>query len=441
MAICVLGMGYVGLTLALVLAEEKQRVYGIDIDKSKIEKLSKLKPVIYEPGIINLLREVSRSGFFSAHEKLSENMIKEISTYILCIGTPINEAKDQPVLDYLIKSFETLLKKLKSNDLIIIRSTVPVGTANGILRKLITEKRPDLILGKNIFLASAPERTVEGNALDELRKLPQIVGSNDPTSIDKTASIFNKITKTVIRVSSFESAEVIKLIDNTFRDVSIALGNQFGLLAEKLGLDINQIIDAANYGYNRNKILRPGAGVGGPCLVKDPYFLLSSVSDKVDIPLIRLARKINESMPHHVVELIEEIYSSTSKSIASSNILILGFAFKGVPQTDDTRSSPTIGVVDELRKKGANLFGYDPMVSSVEIEKFGVNSTTLQNLPDIDCIVIMNNNPHYQNLDFTKILEKSSKPIGFLDGWQMFKPTLMEELGFVYRGIGIGIKQ
>jgi len=239
-------------------------------------------------------------------------------------------------------------------------------------------------------------------------------------------------------MNSYEAAEVIKLLDNSSRDVNIALANQFGLILEKLGLNSNEIIEAANYDYKRNKILKAGAGVGGPCLVKDPYFLLESVKDKVNIPLIKIAREINDSMPNHVFELIQDVFSSMSRSITGSKIFILGFAFKGTPATDDTRFSPSIEVIEILKKNGVDLLGYDPMVDSKIIKEFGVKYLPLTNVADIDCIVIMNNNKKYLEMDLKKIKNNSKKQIGFVDGWQLFDENFVKKMGFIYRGVGIG---
>jgi len=320
--------------------------------------------------------------------------------------------------------------------LIILRSTVTVGTARTIV-KTHFEKSTRLNAGFDFYLASAPERTVEGKALQELFELPQIIGSENEESIDRAANIFNKITKTVIRVSSYEAAEIVKLFDNTSRDVNIALGNQFGLICEKLGLQSKEIVDAANYGYPRNRILISGAGVGGQCLVKDPYFLIESVKDKMDLRWIEEARKINDSMPFHVIELIQTVFKKMGKNIQNSKILILGISFKGIPETDDTRYSPAIPVIDYLRKQSAVVYGYDPIVPDQIISALGVTPIDPYVLDGIDCIVIMNNNKRFKELDLEKIKSKTKLPMAIIDGWQMIDPTYAKDLGINYKGVGM----
>lgn len=440
MGICVLGLGYVGLTLGVTLAKVKPTVYGIDVDKSKIQQLSEGKSPIYEPGLQNILRHVIKNGSFKTSHILSKEIANDVDTYILCIGTPIDNKTKKPLFNHLEQAIIELSSYLKKGDLVILRSTVTVGTAKNMVRKIIEEKSK-LLLGQDFFLASAPERTVEGMALQELNTLPQIIGSSDEDSINRAANIFNKITKTIIRVSSFEAAEIIKLLDNTSRDVNIALGNQFGLVCEKLGLNSKEIVESANYGYPRNKIFIAGAGVGGQCLVKDPYFLIESVKNKLDLSWIETARKINDSMPEHVIELIVDLFKEMSRKLEGSRILILGFAFKGVPETDDTRYSPALPVVDYLKKNGVTILGYDPKVEPEKIKNFGVVPEIPNHVDYIDCIVIMNNNNIYKEIDYEQIKNNSTKPIGIVDGWQLLDPNHVIKMGYCYRGVGIaGIK-
>ena len=437
MTVCILGLGYVGLTLAVTLANSKISVYGIDVDKNKIKKLSMGEPPLFEPGLKTILNETIKNNFLKFGDCLTKEIAEDVNSYIICIGTPLDNSSKKPIFSHLEVVINSIIEFLKKGDTIISRSTVTVGTVRNMIKNPI-EQKTTFKVGNEVFLACAPERTVEGNALNELKELPQIIGADDSESLDKASNIFNKLTKTILRMNSYEAAEVIKLLDNTSRDVNIAMANQFGLILEKLGLNSNQIIEAANYDYKRNKIFKAGAGVGGPCLVKDPYFLLESVKDKVNIPLIKIAREINDSMPHHVFELIQDVFSSMSRSITGSKIFILGFAFKGTPATDDTRFSPSIKVIEILKKNGAELLGYDPVVDSKIIEEFGVKYSPLTNVADIDCIVIMNNNKKYLEMNLEKIKNNSKKPIGFVDGWELFDVNFVKKLGFIYRGVGIG---
>lgn len=437
--VCVIGLGYVGLTLAVTLAKTKILVYGIDCEKEKVEKLSSGIPTLYEPGMDKLLKRVIQNGSFKVHNSLNGKIKNEVDTYIVSVGTPLDDNTKKPMLNHIEDSIREIAKFLKKGDLVVMRSTLPVGTTRNVIKKLI-EENTGFVLGQDFYLSFAPERTVEGNALEELNELPQIVGAIDIESADKTANIFNKITKTVIRMSSFESSEVVKLIDNASRDVNLAMANIFGLVFEKLGLKSKEIIEAANYGYSRNRIFRAGAGVGGPCLVKDPYFLIDSVKSEMDLPLISLARKINESMPNHVIDLIEQEYQKINKPLENSKVLILGFAFKGTPPTDDIRFSPTIPVLEYLKNKKANIYGYDPQVNEEVIKDLGVNPINPNEVSGIECILIMNNNKIYLDINYDLLIKNSNTPIILIDGWQLLDDDLIKELGFEYRCVGNGQK-
>jgi len=435
--ICVIGLGYVGLTLAVTLAKVQKPIFGIEIDETKVKKLSEGIPTLFEPDLENILKRVIKGGSLQISSSITEDIAKKVDAYIVSVGTPLEEETKRPKLNHIEDSIKEISKFLKKGDLIVLRSTIPVGTTQNVVKKII-EKETNLILGKDYYLSFAPERTVEGNALLELMQLPQIVGSIDDESANRTTNIFNKITKTVIRMSSFEAAEVVKLLDNTSRDVNIAMGNIFGMICEKLGLKSKEVIDAANHGYSRNRIFIPGAGVGGPCLVKDPYFLMESVSGKLELPLISLARQINESMPYHMINIVKEIFSKTQREINNSKILILGFAFKGSPPTDDVRFSPTIPVLEYLIKSGANVLGYDPYVKDDVIADLGATPTNLKDIKDIDCILVMNNNKKFLELDYESILKNSKNITILVDGWQLLDSEHIRELGYEYGCLGDG---
>jgi len=283
-----MGLGYVGFTLALVLADVGYNVIGIDKDKKKIEKLKSGQAPMYEPQIEYFLNSAISTGRISFSENIPA--ITEKSVYMICVGTPIDEQTLQPFLENLKSVAVEIGKHIKKGELVILRSTVPVGTTRNFVRKII-EQESNLKTPSEFFLAFAPERTLQGAALKELRQLSQIIGGIDSESVEKAASIFNNVTRTIVKVSSLEAAEVVKLLDNTYRDITIAIGNLCGKMCSSLNLDAREVIGAANYGYSRNKILFPGAGVGGGCLVKDPYLLISSLNGKINLDLIKKFEK------------------------------------------------------------------------------------------------------------------------------------------------------
>ena len=270
--IVVVGLGFVGLTLAVSLADVGYRVVGVDVSKKVVESLNKGLPHIHEVGLDSLL------SFHIGKNLIVKNGIEqpEGDVYVLCIQTPVDERK-RPMLRHLEEATKAVGKVLKRDDLVIVRSTVPVGTARNAMLPIL-ERESKLVAGRDFSLVSAPERTVAGRALKELRELPQIIGGIDNTSRELAANIFRKLTTTIVSVESPEAAELIKLIDNTYRDVTFAYANEVALICDGFGLDANRIVRAANEGYVRNRIPVPSPGVGGVCLKKDPYIFMNTAN-------------------------------------------------------------------------------------------------------------------------------------------------------------------
>ena len=405
---------------------------GIDSDTKKIEKLKAGYPTMYEQQLDHFLKSTLAARSISFQNEVSDS---ESDVYMICVGTPIDNNTRKPKLDNIKNATMEVSKALKKNDHVIIRSTVPVGTGRNIIKKIL-ESESGLKTPEDFLLASAPERTLQGLALHELRQLPQIVAGIDQYSLEKTASIFNSITKTVVRVSSLEAAELIKLLDNTYRDITISIGNLCGKICHKLNLDSREVIEAANFGYSRNKILFPGAGVGGGCLVKDPYLLIESVGKDVDLNLIKTCRMINDSMTDDMNKLIKIGFEKLSRKIEGSKILVLGFAFKGYPETDDIRYSPSLLIVEFLKKAGAKLYGYDTVVPATSIQNLGVEYVSDLYGKNYDCIVIMNNNPKFKNLDFKKFKKESNQSLLVIDGWYLYNSKSLKSLGIEYFALG-----
>lgn len=433
MTICVIGLGYVGLTLGVTLADVGFNVVGVEINREIVKALNKGISHIKEPNLEFLLRKHLGKRLKIVNEVPESN---DIDTYIIAVATPINEEK-KPVNDYVKNAVGEVAERIKKGDLVIMRSTVVVGTTRNLVAKVIQDKT-GLRASRDFSLVFAPERTAEGVALMEVRSLPQIIGGIDVESVNRAANIFRRVTNTVVRVPTLEAAEVIKLFDNVYRDVNIALGNEFGKACEKFGLNAYQIIEAANMNYKRNKIMYPGSGVGGGCLTKDPYVFLHSLGDS-DSPLVRLAREINENMPMHVISLVKDAMNEMDKKMGNSKIFILGFAFKGEPETADTRFSPTIDVCKKLKKEGSVVYGYDPVVPTKEIREIGAIPCTLRGgFKNADCVVVMNNHKAWKTVDLGEMGRTMNTPSAIIDGWGIFDKSEVERLGMIYKGVGVG---
>jgi len=268
----------------------------------------------------------------------------------------------------------------------------------------------------------------------ELKRLPQIIGSLDEESSSRCVELFSRTTPTVIKVSSLEAAEIIKLIDNSYRDTSFAFANEVALISRKLGLDGNEVIQAANFGYSRNNIPKPGF-VGGICLEKDPYILNDSAG--FECGLILSARKINESLPALVLDSINRYVQNNKKDFNGIKVFISGFAFKGEPETDDLRGSPTIGLISLIKEANIkNIFGHDFIVSNENIKSLGVEPCSIEEgFKDADVVILMNNHKNYGDVDMENLVNTTNMGALIFDGWQI-AANLKENQHIKYESLG-----
>lgn len=434
--VCVLGLGYVGLTLAAVMADVGYKVIGVDRNEALVEDVKAGKPHFHEKGLEELLVALARRP--EPPRYLAELAEPCAQAYIISVGTPILKPAMVPNLDYVRRAATEIGRVLCRGDLVVLRSTVPVGTTRKVVLPVL-EQLSGLKAGPDFSLAFCPERTVEGKALRELRELPQIVGGVDPHSAETAAHLFRRNTPAIIDVGSLEEAEMIKIMDNTYRDVMFAYANQIALLCEAIGLDMVPLVRAANSGYNRNNIPVPSPGVGGACLSKDPYILASVCREAgVDPLLFELGRRINEHMPVHTCRRTAAELQRVGKSLKGAEVLVLGFAFKGRPETSDLRDSPTLDLLRELAAAGAHVRGYDPVVTPDEIAQLGARPCGLkEGFDGVDAAIIMLNHQAFEDMDLASLLEAARKPVVVIDGWHLHNADDLAQMpGVVYRCIG-----
>lgn len=435
--IVILGMGYVGLTLALKLSEAGFKVCGVDIEEKKIEALRKGIPTIIEPGIKELLREQINKNF------IVENSIPEGGdVFIISVGTPIVKSpitsEPAPDLSMLESASIAVGKHLKRGGLVILRSTVPLGASRNFVLPII-ERESGLVGGTDFHLVFAPERTVEGAALAELRQLPQIIGGINSDSVEAAAAIFKELTPYIIRVESLEAAELVKLTNNSFRDYKFAFANYLTRICQKYNINIYELIFACNSGYPRDHIPYPSPGVGGPCLTKDPYILATALADDDSLPsLPKISRKTNEAMHNFVVESLISRLISLGKNPAECHVLVCGLAFKGDPETSDTRNSSPMLIAEELKRHFAQVSGYDPVVSSEEIAKAGIEPATIpQGFHNKDAILFLNNHPSFRKIDVFTMSRSMRTPGIIYDAWRLFRvEDIISIQGIEYMGLG-----
>jgi nucleotide sugar dehydrogenase len=438
--VVVLGMGYVGLTLALVMAEEGFYITGVDTDSRKINQLAAGKSYVFEKGLPELLTKELGKNFHP-----TTTIPEDGDVYIISVGTPVKklngENNPKPILDYIKMVSESVGKKLQPGNLVVLRSTVPVGTSRDIVLPLL-EKHSGLRCGVDFHLTFAPERTAEGKALQELRELPQIIGGFNEESVEATAAMFRELTSTIVRVSSLEAAEIVKLVNNTFRDLVFAYANQVAQIASHFNVDIFEVIKSANQGYPRNPVPLPSPGVGGPCLTKDPYIFADVVEKIFDSrnTLFEQGRHVNEYMHHHVGERVIAQLKKLGKPLEQTKVLVCGLAFKGRPQTGDVRNSSSVEIYHILKERIPNVIGHDPVALREDII-----SENVEPIEDIeaafknaDVVLFLNNNPFYDKLNMRNlVLSMQENPIIF-DGWHMFRyEDLLQIRPSIYMGLSL----
>jgi UDP-N-acetyl-D-mannosaminuronic acid dehydrogenase len=437
--IAIMGMGYVGLTLSVVLAKNGFEVYGIEVKKEIVKNLKKGIPHFHEKRLKALLRQQQKLGNLEICESLPNN---KIDIYIISVGTPLKKESRAPNVDYIRNVVVNVANHMNQNSLIILRSTVPVGTSRNVVLSLL-EKQSGFKAGKDFSFAFAPERTIEGNAILELETNPQIIGGFDEKSVSQASGLFRKLTPTVINVSSLEAAEMIKILDNTYRDIRFAYANEIAMICEKLNLDATELINAANTHYPRNNIPVPSPGVGGACLSKDPHILIDFAKKAgYDTKIVKESRRINEYIPIQIVKRIKAKLEEFNKDIKNAKIFTVGFAFKGEPETSDIRDSTTLWFLDELKKyaNADNIYGFDPVVDNEQLKHLGIKvcDTMEEGYSNADAILFLNNHRSYLDLDPFEICSKMNKPAIFYDAWRMFEKELFKNIEDIhYMGVGL----
>ncbi len=429
----VLGLGYVGLTLGLTFADLGFDVHAFDTNPEVKKKIKAKQAPFFEDGLPPLLRQYGGNRF-----KMVDNFDEKnkCEVYFIAVGTPL-DAKKRPQLDHLKAATNTIGGALKRGDLVVLRSTVPLGTTRSVVIPLL-EKKSGLVAGEDFFVAFAPERTIEGKALQELRTLPQVIGGINRASATAAAALFGRMTNSTLIVDTLEEAEMVKLINNTYRDVMFGFANEVSLICQKWGIDTNEVIRAANMGYPRSNVPKPSPGVGGYCLEKDPYILMHGAREKGYIPNIaRSARQANEDiltqLGDDVLEFLGEEYARKKQT----KIFVLGFAFKGRPATSDMRGSTTVALVRKLTDMGyTNIHGFDPVVAAEQIEALGVKhvKSPAHGFKDAAVVLVMNNHEDFERFDLRTLLKKGTRSVLFIDTWALFeKDALAHVPNVTYR--------
>ncbi len=419
MKVCVVGMGYVGIPVAAKFAEAGFDVVGIDIDEAKVEKINKgIYPLKgNEPGIRELIKKVVGNKKLRASTNYDE--CKDADFIIVCVQTPMNG--DEPNYSFLKSAVKEVGKRLKKGATVSIESTLAPGTMEKIVKPIL-ESESGMKAGEDFYLVHCPERVRPGHLLYQLENFGRVIGAVNEKSGEVAKRFYRNVVKGDLDVTDVTSAELVKTIENTYRDVQIAFANEVALICENLGVDVFKIRELVNKCPWRDMHV-PGTGVGGHCIPKDPKLLMYSVKDIFEPELIKTSRKINEYMPYHTVKLIKSV-------VKKAKVSVLGLAF--VKDCDDTRNSPAHVIIEELKKHGFEVSAHDPFVESESLEEC---------LKDSDCLVLVTDHSEFKKLSTREGLEKIKglmrTPV-IVDGRNLFDKKLCEEMGFVYKGVGKG---
>ena len=353
--ISIIGLGYVGLPLLLAFEKKKiKQVIGIDSDPKKIEILKSGKSYISD---VKLKKFKNKKVLFTENIEL----VKKSDFIIICLPTPLNKKKE-PDLSIVKNSLKSITPFLRKDQTIILESTTYPGTTKELLLPIIEKSK--LKVGKNIFLAFSPERINPGSKFP-INKIPKIVGADDIKSLNKAKLVYNLIFQKVYLVNSSSVAEAVKLTENIFRSVNIALVNELKIIFDKMGIDIWDVIKLAKTKPFGFMPFYPGPGLGGHCIPIDPFYLTWKAKKfGIDTKLIKLSGKINSSMPNYVVgKIIEAIKNNLNKKISEVNIFLIGLAYK--KNTNDLRESPSVEIINQLEKKNISTYFFDPYISKI----------------------------------------------------------------------------
>ncbi len=427
----VYGLGFVGLTLGVALAGRGHFVTGIDTNEPLVEQLMAGKPHVFEPHLSDMMRRAldDKQLDFRASPGEEHNRV-----VIIAVGTPVDD-DGSASLSALQAVCKIVGPRLKRGDLVMLRSTVPVGTTRSFVREFL-EGGSNLKAGEEFHLAFTPERTAEGQAMQELSSLPQIVGGFSSRCAEMASNFWQTLNDSVVRVDSLEAAELVKLINNSYRDLSFAFANGLALLADRFNLDAARVINSANEGYPRNPIPKPSPGVGGYCLTKDPFLYAAADREASYGMLSQYGRIVNQEAGRYPVQVLLRFAERLGRPLSELSVLLVGMAFKGWPETNDLRGSTSVDVGLELVRQGCEVMGYDAIVDDATIQTLGFTPVTLHDAAGrCDALLILNNHPN--NVQDGLVARLHGRLTLLFDGWSQLDRHEVEHYeGVTYATMG-----
>lgn len=418
MKICIIGLGYIGLPTAAMFATHGHSVLGVDVNKKVVDALNKGKVIIEEPNLEETVNAAVKSGTLRASVEPEES-----EAFIICVPTPIKSDKTAD-LTYVESGIRTIIPYLKKGNIIILESTSPPGTTRDFIGQILKES--GFIPGEDVYLAYCPERVLPGRILIELKENSRVVGGINEESGRIVKELYESFVKGEIYVSEATTAEMCKLMENTYRDVNIALANELAMLCEKMKVNAWDVIKYANK-HPRVNLHMPGPGVGGHCIAVDPWFIVEKQPERAKI--ISLARNTNDGMPHYVLQRIKDLTKNVGGKV---KVCILGVTYK--PNVDDMRESPIIELIHLLKEQG----NFEPVVVDNHVDIDGSKGRDLYTAAqDAHLLVLAVNHNEFKELDFARLSNVMKCPVT-LDIRNFWDADTIEKAGMEYHLLGWG---
>ena len=436
--IAVVGFGYIGTVIGAVLAERGWPVTGIDVRQQVVDEINNGATSVREPGLDDLIANNVRAGRLKATTDF--DAIADHDFIIVTVGTPLGPDFEPRVEDIEAAS-RAVGQRLQPGHLVTLKSTVPPGTTETLVKPIL-EEISGLRAGVDFGLAFCPERLAEGRAIRDLLSIPVVVGAVEERSARACSTLWRHtlgVDSVVVRDP--RTAEMIKLADNLWIDLNIAIANELAKVCDRLGIDVLQVIEAANtlpkVDHNVN-ILRPSMGVGGYCLTKDPWFV-NHLGESLGLELLipRTSRTVNDTMPRYTFELVRDLLAADGKELASSRVAVMGIAFKN--DTGDCRLTPTKYVIDLLQESGCELVVHDPWVTEEEagtVTDLPLTKSIEEAAQGADALVFLTGHREFKQISLVRLADLAAPRCVFLDGRNSFDPAEVRAAGMTYKGIG-----
>ncbi|MFH0896752.1 MAG: nucleotide sugar dehydrogenase [Candidatus Bathyarchaeota archaeon] len=435
LTVTILGLGWMGLPTACLFIEAGARVLGVDVDSRVVELIRNGQSPIDEPGIQNIIsRHIGKRLIVTTDPRQAA---AQSDIILVVVPTGISSTR-RPNYSAVEKACKDLGLAMRRGSIVIVESTLGPGVTDTVVRKVI-ESNSGLKAGADFGLAYSPIRAMAGQVMKDIQTYPRIVSGVDERSLNLASVALATISKGgLVKVKDLKTAEAAKLFENVYRDVNIALASELASFCEKAGLDFFDVRAAAiTQPYCHLHL--PRVGVGGHCIPFNPYFLTTEAESLgVELKLVKQARKVNDSTPSHIVDLVAKGLKDCKRSLKGSRVAVLGLSYRN--DVKEVNNSPSLKIIETLTKRGTRVSVYDPFFSTAEIEQMGFNAAeSLESaIGGVDCIIIASGHEQFKHLKMADMSRLARKPGCIVDGWRLFDPEEARANNLTYYGVGLG---